>query len=186
MIGQVLLINFLSVLLGAINVIHDLFELNPSGLELILRGVTYTVRAVSVDLLLDIHNLLGELLLLTAQLTHVVVEREVLRLGLLEPLNDLLNGAVHPYGFLDCREGLLVLLDALHGHVNGAGVSSHSPGGPGNGRTQLVGVVVPLLGGMGMSTTFLAVAARVLGTALKNGVLGLIHSVDSRVILLFE
>ena len=71
---KIFFFNLLRLLLSTINVIHDLFELNSARLKLTLRGVTNTIRPVSMDLFLNISDLLSKLLLFTAQLTHIVVE----------------------------------------------------------------------------------------------------------------
>jgi len=67
-----------------------------------------------VNFLLDIPNLFSQLLLLTAQLTHIVVEGVVLGLSLLETFYNLLNGTIHANGFLYSGKSLLVLLNTLH------------------------------------------------------------------------
>ena len=71
---KVFLFNLLGLLLSAIDIVHDLFELDSTRLKLGLRGVTDAIGPVPVDLLLDISNLLSQLLLLAAQLTHIVIE----------------------------------------------------------------------------------------------------------------
>ena len=71
---KVFFFNLLGLLLSTVNVIHNFFELNSARLKLTLRSVTNTIGSVSMDLLLDISNFFSKLLLLTAQLTHIVVE----------------------------------------------------------------------------------------------------------------
>lgn len=46
----------LGLLLSAVNIIHDFFELNSARLKLTLRSVTNTVGSVSMNLLLDISD----------------------------------------------------------------------------------------------------------------------------------
>lgn len=67
-----------------------------------------------MNFFLDIPNLFSQLLLFTAQLTHIVVERVVLGLSLLEAFYNLLNGTIHANGFLDSGKSLFVLLNTLH------------------------------------------------------------------------
>ena len=73
MVRLVFLFNLFSVLLSPIDIIHDVFELLASGLELTLRSVTNPVRSVSLDLLFDVADLLDQLLLLGIKLAHIVV-----------------------------------------------------------------------------------------------------------------
>ena len=82
--------------------------------------------------------------MLGVKLAHIVVERVVLCLGLLEAFHDLLQGAVHTDGFLDGCKSLLVLLDFLHGNVNGAGVTGNGPGSSGGCAAELISVCVNL------------------------------------------
>jgi len=69
----VFLFNFFSVLLSPIDIIHDVFELLASGLELPLRSVTNPVGSVSLYLLFHVADLLDQLLLLGVKLAHIVV-----------------------------------------------------------------------------------------------------------------
>jgi len=69
----VFLFNLFSVLLSPIDIIHDVFELLASGLELPLRSVTNPVGSVSLDLLFHVADLLDQLLLLGVKLAHIVV-----------------------------------------------------------------------------------------------------------------
>ena len=73
MVCLVFLFNLFSVLLSPIDIIHDVFELLASGLELSLRSVTNTVGSVSLDLLFYVADLLDQLLLLGIKLAHIVV-----------------------------------------------------------------------------------------------------------------
>ena len=73
MVCLIFLFNLFSVLLSPIDIIHDVFELLASGLELTLRSVTNTVGSVSLDLLFYVADLLDQLLLLGIKLAHIVV-----------------------------------------------------------------------------------------------------------------
>ena len=140
----ILFFDVFSLLLSPVDLIHNVFELLASRLKLALGGVTNAVGAMSRDLLLDVADLFPELLLLGIQLTHIVVQGVVLRLGLLETLYDLLKGAVHADSFLDSGESLFVLLDFLHGNVDGASVTGNGPGSSGSGTSQLISIGVCL------------------------------------------
>jgi hypothetical protein len=73
LICLVFLFNLFSVLLSPIDIIHDVFELLASGLELPLRSVTNAVGSVSLDLLFNVADLLDQLFLLGIKLADIVV-----------------------------------------------------------------------------------------------------------------
>lgn len=85
---------------------------------------------MSLYFLLYISDFFNELFLFCIQLADIIIQGVVLGLCLLEPFNDLLKGAVHADGLLHGSESFFVLLNLLHGNVNGPGVAGDRPGGP--------------------------------------------------------
>lgn len=118
LVSLVLLFYFFGLFLSSVNLIHYVFKLLSSGLELTLRSVTNTVRSMSLYFLLDISDFFNELFLFGIQLADIVIQGVVLGFGLLKPFNNFLKSSVHADGFLNCGESLFILLHLLHGDVN--------------------------------------------------------------------
>jgi len=132
--------NIFRLLLCSIHFIHYIFKLDSPALELILTGITDTIVPVPLNLPLNISDFFNKLIMLGVQLAHIVVERIILGLCLLESFDKFRQAHIHAYGFLDCGNGFFELLDFLHGNVNRAGVSCHSPGSSGDCTAKFLGI----------------------------------------------